>query len=337
MADKQKRAKVGGLNKRPAHRPPAGDGVSDDDFVAAWFAAGCSATKTSEALGIQVRGLYKRRARMQAKGIDLPGISLNPGYSRAKWHTPRNIDVHVAPGVVLIGSDAHVWPGDPSPTWRAFCEVAHMLKPAVIVLNGDMIDGASISRHARSPGGAPTLSDEITALREWLAMLPSGSEQYWTLGNHDARVDNYLAANAPELQDYTGSLTDRFSDWAFAWQITINDIVAIRHRFRSGIHAGWNNALHAGISTVTGHTHQLDCKPVVDLRGTRYGIECGTLTDPSGPQFQYHEGAPSRARPGFVVLTFGEDGVLRPPEIAEWMGGVIWFRGAQWGQPLSKA
>jgi predicted MPP superfamily phosphohydrolase len=316
--------------KRPAHRPPAGEGITDKEFVDAWFTAECNATKASVLLNIEVRSLYKRRAKMQAKGIDLPSFSQNPGYSRAKWHISRNIDVHIDDGVVLIGSDAHVWPGEPSPAWKAFCEVAHAIKPEIIVLNGDMIDGARISRHDRSPGNTPSLAEEIKAVREWIAMLPTGCEQYWTMGNHDARVDNYLAVNAPEMLDYTGSLTDRFSDWAFSWQLTINDTVAIRHRFRSGVHAAWNNALYAGISTVTGHTHQLDCKSVVDLRGTRYGIECGMLNDPYGPQFQYHEGAPSRARSGFAVLTFS-DGTLRPPELAEWTGGAIWFRGTKWG------
>jgi predicted MPP superfamily phosphohydrolase len=325
------------MSRRPAHRPPAGEGNSDEQIISAWFAGECSAVKAAAILNMEVRSLYKRRAAMQAKGIDLPSFSQNPGYSRAKWHVPRNIDVHLDSGVVLIGSDAHVWPGAPSPTWRAFCEVAHALKPAIIVLNGDMIDGARISRHARSPGYTPPLSEEIQAVREWLAMLPAGGERYWTMGNHDARVDNYLASNAPEMQDFAGSLTDRFSDWSFSWQVTINEVVAVRHRFRSGVHAAWNNALFAGISTVTGHTHQLDCKSVVDLRGTRYGIECGTLTDPSGPQFQYHEGAPSRARSGFVVLTFDEDSALQPPEIAEWKNGFLWFRGAKWGQLLSKA
>ncbi len=145
------------------------------------------------------------------------------------------------------------------------------------------------------------------------------------MGNHDQRVDHYLANNAPELDDYAGRISDRFPTWEFCWAVNING-VEIRHRFRSGIHAGWNNALHSGVTTITGHTHQLQVTAVRNRNGTHWGIEDGMLGDPSHKCFEYGEGTPSRAQPGFLVLSF-IDGVLMPPEMCELINGEPVFRG----------
>jgi predicted phosphodiesterase len=228
---------------------------------------------------------------------------------------------------VLIGGDAHIWNKEPSLMWRAFCKVAKSVKPDAIILNGDILDGAKVSRHKSLLGSrAPKISDEIDAAREWIRMLPKVQTQIWTIGNHDQRVDNYLANQAPEMEDYAGRLSDRFPDWQFGYCADING-VEVRHRFRNGIHAGWNNALHGGVTMVTSHTHQLQVTAVRNRKGSHYGIECGMLGDPSSAAFEYTEGAPSRVCPGFVLLSFDEDGHVMPPECAEMIRGRPSFRG----------
>jgi hypothetical protein len=44
--------------------------------------------------------------------------------------------------------------------------------------------------------------------------------------------------------------------------------------------------------------------PFQDLRGNRFGVDCGTLAEIDGPQFTYAELNPSNHRSGFAVLTF---------------------------------
>jgi hypothetical protein len=211
--------------------------------------------------------------------------------------------------------------------WKAFCKVAHEVKPSAIILNGDILDGARVSRHPKMLNvQTPKIQDEIDAAEVWLSMLPKVKNRIWTIGNHDVRVDNYLANNAPELEEYAGRLSDRFPKWQFTYSATICD-VEVRHRFRSGIHTGWNNALHSGVSMVTSHTHQLQVTAVRNRNGTHWGIECGMLADPLSRAFEYTEGAPSRAQPGFAVLSFDKDGYLLPPEMCESLRGHPVFRG----------
>jgi len=195
-------------------------------------------------------------------------------------------------------------------------------------MNGDIIDGARISRHPQIKGStAPKIHQEIETAKEWFKLLPIAKHQLWTVGNHDIRIDSYIVNNANELDGMVPTLQDHFKDWKFSYAFDVNG-TEIRHRFRGGIHAGWNNALHSGVNMVTGHTHQLQVTAMRDRKGTRWGIETGTLADPFGPQFEYSEGTPSRSQMGFVVLTFDEQGTMLPPEICEMIGGRPVFRGA---------
>lgn len=247
------------------------------------------------------------------------------------WTYPQRVITDIR-GTVLVGGDLHAWPGAPHPIWWAFCRLAYELQPAAIILNGDVIDGARVSRHPRGRTNLPTLKQEIDAAQELLSFLPAAAEQYWTLGNHDLRMAAYLANQAVDLDGLVAPLDARFPEWKFAYSVVINGHTEVRHRFRSGIHAGRNNAVVAGRNMITSHTHALEGNSVIDRNGRHFGFEIGMLADPDGPQFEYGEGAPSRHWPGFGVLTFNDEGELMPPEKCEWHNGNAIFR----GQPVSK-
>lgn len=244
-----------------------------------------------------------------------------------KWSIERMIHIDAPNTKWIVGSDLHIWEPDPPLIYKAFCAVAKKLKVDGIILNGDVIDGAKISRHpSLLHTSAPKIDKEIEYAKAWLKMLPNTKHRLWTVGNHDIRINNYIASRASDLDDYVPSLFSHFPGWDVAYAFTIND-VEIRHRFRSGLHAGYNNSMHSGITMLSGHTHQLQVTAVRDRRGTRWGIETGMLNDPNGPQFEYAEGQPSRANQGFVVISFDEDGNFMPPEICELINGRPVFRG----------
>jgi len=286
------------------------------------------------------RNLYE-----SAKSINIPYTTFQSRLYKAKEKFPDGIPEVNAPIVGkwtyirlvsivepstrwIVGSDLHVWSGDPTIIFKAFCKVARDLKVDGIVMNGDIIDGARVSRHPQIKGSAaPKIHQEIETAKEWFKLLPIAKHQLWSVGNHDIRIDSYIVNNANELEGMVPALQDHFKDWKFSYSFDVNG-TEIRHRFRGGIHAGWNNALHSGVSMVTGHTHQLQVTAMRDRKGTRWGIETGTLADPFGPQFEYSEGTPSRSQMGFVVLTFDEQGTMLPPEICEMIGGRPVFRGA---------
>lgn len=244
------------------------------------------------------------------------------------WTYPRLQIINKPNSRWIIGSDLHVWTETPPLIYQAFCKIAKQLKVTGIILNGDVIDGARISRHPNLRySKAPKIDKEIEAAKKLLKMLPNAHYRLWTIGNHDIRIDNYIAQNASEMSDFIISLQEHFPIWKLAYAFEING-VEVRHRWRGGVHTAYTNTVQSGISMVTGHTHQLQVTAMRDRNGSRYGIECGMLADPLGPQFEYTEGQPNRWQPGFVVLSFDKEGQLMPPELCEMVRGRPVFRGS---------
>jgi hypothetical protein len=103
----------------------------------------------------------------------------------------------------------------------------------------------------------------------------------------------------------------------------------IKHRYKGGAHAPFNNTITAGVSIITGHLHSQKVSPFSDYNGTRYGVDTGCLADPYHDAFQdYTEDNPKDWRSGFCVLTF-HDGCLLPPElVTKWDEHHVYFRGS---------
>jgi hypothetical protein len=177
----------------------------------------------------------------------------------------------------------------------------------------------------------PTLREELDCVRDHLDLILEAAGSDATAlrhqGNHDARFLALLAQRVPELEKMPGTTFEElFPRWEHHVSTIFNDTLFVKHRFRSGVHGAYNNTLHSGLSTVTGHTHKLGVRPLTDMRGTRYGIETGTLADCWGPQFRYAEQNVRDWRMGFAVITV--DGQRVIPEIVEVAeDGKAWFRG----------
>lgn len=305
--------------------------ISDADFIRFYQEEGPSAL--ARRLEQLPNGVYRRRRNLEEKySIRLNGPEDNPKAHPIKEH-PARLELALAGGVVLIGSDAHYWPGDPPLMHRAFIHFANLLKPKIIVMNGDAFDGASISCHP--PIGwthHPTVQQEIETcqdrLHEIAAAAPRGCKKIWSLGNHDSRFETRIATVAPELAKVNGtSLHDHFPVWQPCWSTWINNEVVIKHRFKGGIHATHNNAIWAGKTMITGHLHSAKVTPFTDYNGTRYGVDTGCIADTYSQAFDYAEDNPRNWRSGFAVLTFKDEGLLMPELVTAWDRDRVQFRG----------
>ena len=305
--------------------------LSEPDFIRQFESIG--PRKMARQSGLTLSGLYKRRVRIEKRlGRQLTPPP-DPRNTRRNIAHPQRIDVDIKDGVVLVGSDAHYWPGDPSIAHQAFIKFCKETNPGTVVMNGDVMDGARISRFP--PIGwetQPTVAEEIGAaqrrMREITDATPNASH-IWPLGNHDGRMETRLATVAPEFAGVHGvHLKDHFPDWEACWSVFINDDVVVKHRFKGGDHATWNNVIKAGRTMITGHLHSLQVRPFTDYNGTRWGVDTGCLADIYGKQFtDYTEDNPRNWRSGFIILTF-KDGELLDPEIVRvWDDKRVVFRG----------
>ena len=282
----------------------------------------------SRALGIP-RSTLQDRIRREDQ--------LSDGTVLAIRHHKARAELTVKDGVVVVFSDAHFWPGDESTAYLGLLKFIENFKPVAVINNGDAFDGAGVSRWPTASwqdlAHTPTVQQEIEACQSHLERVEKAARGnlIWCLGNHDARFEMRLVAAAPQYAGLHGTrLKDYFPKWQPCWSCWINDDVIVKHRFRSGVHAGHNNTVNSGKTIVTGHTHQLEVKPFSDYNGTRYGVQTGTLSDLEGPKFSYAEDNPQNHRSGFVVLTFRDYKLMQPELVAVHDEDHVDFRGRLW-------
>jgi hypothetical protein len=298
----------------------------------------------SEQTGLAVTSIYKRRRNLANKGVLLntvPSTAAAAGASECfawgaeKTHFARRRGYKVENGTVIIASDAHWLPDHRSTGLDALIEVVRMLKPELIVLNGDMLDGGTISRWDPTRG-----HHKRFGLREELDCLKANTEAIqeaagkaflaYTLGNHDLRLSRYIAVHAPEALDLPNTrLEDWIPKWPLSWTVEVNPggpgMTVIRHKNQPGmLHL---QSSRAGCHYVHGHLHKLNINRQATFQGIRYSIDTGSLADPLSDAFDYTEGNFDHQQ-GFAVLTY-RNGRLMPPDLCEIVDGVAWFRGRE--------
>ena len=312
--------------------------ATDAAFIDAWKRTGGKARETGDILGIAIRAVYDRRNRIEEKsGVMLPSAGAGNNGGRGDEGTPAynyrpRVQVDGFVGRAVIFSDCHWWPGlSDTLAYKALLEVIKETKPKLIIGNGDLLDGARISRFGRSDwSSTPKMLEELEEVQARCAAIRHayrGARLIRTIGNHDQRFDKYLAQHAGEMEGIEGfRLADHLKEWEETVSVWINGHTVVKHRWHGGIHGAWQNVLKSGVTMITGHTHTLLCRPFVDYRGRRYGIEDGTLAEPGGVQFAYAEDNPSQSCSGFASVTFGADGCVQYPQLAEVKNGVCYFR-----------
>lgn len=314
-------------------------GITDQQFIALWKDTGGRAKLVAEAMGVLIRNVYDRRGKIERRyTITLASAGDNNQPGRGDAGSTGNsylerLTIDGFTGAVVVFSDAHYHPGVGSTVaHKALVEVVRDLKPKMVVGNGDLFDGARLSRFPKNGWEEqPRVADEIDEVKERMAEIRHahrGARLLRTVGNHDIRLDRWLAMNASDFEGVQGfRLSDHLPEWQECMSVFVNSSCMIKHRFHGGAHAAWNNVVKAGTSIVTGHTHLLEVKPFGDYRGRRYGVQTGAIADPNGPAFFYAEDNPTAWCSGFAVLTFDKDGNLLPPELAEVIDGACFFRG----------
>lgn len=316
--------------------------VTDEEFIQIWNQVG-SPLEVAKKTGIDVRAVYKRRRNIEARyKIKLLSFA-NPQYNHDFYkklqqsigHARRGMDLEK--GRIIVFSDAHFWPEEYTTAYKALLETIKEFKPKVVIANGDVFDGSQASRHPRIGWQkTPSVKEELEACQEFMNEIEkvggNACEYIWTMGNHDARFETFLAASVPQYEGVHGySLKDHFPMWKPCWSYWVNEDTVIKHRFKGGFGAGRANTLNAGVNMVTGHTHQLKVEPLTDYNGTRYGVQTGTLADPNGQQFMdYTEDNPKDWRSGFVLLSWERSRLLMPELVQVCGEDELEFRGKIW-------
>ena len=284
-------------------------------------------------------GLSVSATRQRLVGADpslVMAAQLTAAVPADREHLPQSnmVDsIRIKDGVALAFSDAH-WThiGQArSIAHEALLRVARHIQPTHLLALGDLLDLARISKHPRRRRFAPpgNVGVEVACAQTHLGDLrhaAPNAECWWIKGNHDDRLETYLAGQAEGLEGFAGTtLEDNFPAWHFTHKLMINDDCEAIHVWHRGMHAARNNARESGKHFITGDTHALTAVPFTIGDRTHWGIETGMLASPEWPAFHYLNGLPVRWASGFHVLTW-RDGELLQPETVRVRGNDAFFR-----------
>jgi hypothetical protein len=325
--------------RRNSHNPI----ITEDLFITEFQTLGPRAL--ARKYGIRFNNIMTRRRYIESKlGIVIqpPQENLRNNTSEETYrqeHFPGRLNMSIQTGVVLVGGDAHYWPGRVPLMHRAFLAFIKEFRSdkvlRAVIANGDVTDFAAISRWPQVDWEKrPSVKDEIDTCVDRMGEIEEacgGVEKLWPLGNHDARFSMYVAAHADRLEGIEGvHLKDHFPLWKPCWSVEINDgfeTCVVKHTFKGGMYAPRNNVLNAGCHFVTNHLHSAKVMPITMRHHTFYGVDTGCIADIYGPQFLYCQDNPRDWRSAFAVLTFHKGKLLMPELVLAVDEKHIQFRG----------
>ena len=165
---------------------------------------------------------------------------------------------------ILFVPDCHV-PFHDTKAFDLMLRAAKSFRPHVVVVLGDFLDCYSVSQHDKNPERVGQLSSEIHAGRMALAKLKQfGSQHHYIMGNHEDRLERYLAVNAPavfSLMKVSELLRLKETGWTFTPYKRSYKLGKLHITHDTGT-AGQNAARQSmevfGGSTIIGHTHRME-------------------------------------------------------------------------------
>jgi predicted phosphodiesterase len=192
----------------------------------------------------------------------------------------------------LVLSDIHIPYHDHAALGVALA-YARDYRPTHIILNGDILDAHEVSSHPKDRHNVVTFQDEVNETRQFLRVLRQQHKKaqiYYTMGNHENRIERYLTQHAPELSSVTSLALDEL----LGMQANRITFVDSRNKVRVGpfevfhgsvIRKDSGNSVRGhmqrrGGSVAMGHTHRMAVVSKTDRHGVHWGLENGHLSEP---------------------------------------------------------
>ncbi len=213
---------------------------------------------------------------------------------------------------ILIFSDVHI-PFHAKKAWKLLLKVV-ALGWDEIVINGDFADCLSVSFHPRNPQRRYRLHLEIAAINKCLDELQAAAGDAkitYIGGNHEYRLDRYIAEKAPELYGLQGttfpdllSLDDRGIAWIpyKAPAYRVGKLSVIHDIGRAGINTARQSLVDFGGNLVVGHSHRGGAAYQGTVRGESHVcVNGGWLGDVGSVDYMHKDKATRDWQLGFTV------------------------------------
>lgn len=204
-------------------------------------------------------------------------------------------------------------------------QFARDYNPHILVYLGDTIDCYTISSYDKDPRRHLTLHDELVRTRSyfeiWRHHLPDAHMLY-TMGNHEQRLEKYLARHAPELADLPelelesllGLEELGIQSVRYGRSIDFRGFT-FTHGTAFGKDAARKQQREIGGSGISGHSHTADAYWTRDMRGEHGWYINSTLMRIDDVEPNYRHYTPDWTQ-GFTYIDFVDDMWTVTPVIA---------------------
>ncbi len=228
-------------------------------------------------------------------------------------------------GKTAVFSDIHLGIHDKAALIAAI-QYAKQDRVENIILNGDILDSAQISRHPKH-ADTPKFLNEIELAKQFLEGLRSEFKDqniYFKIGNHEDRLERYLMQNADALAGLIDfrkllKLDDLGIRFVESTQFMKVENTYIVHGHEMKVSGGVNPAraliLKAAANVVMGHVHRTSFASIKSLDGKFYkaytmGCLC-KLRQAYMPHSNSNHGFAIVQENGMVDNLFIENGVVQ--------------------------
>ena len=189
-------------------------------------------------------------------------------------------------------------------------------EPDIVVVEGDWVDNLSVSGHEQAKVRARNLKAEMTEARELLAYMFHGiKERHFVMGNHETRLDRYIAKRAPELDGLLSveEMLD-LGEWTSVTQynetLRLGKLNITHDVGKAGQNAHRSAAQSYMGSAIIGHTHRM----AYDVIGRQAGAPVvaamfGWLGDANEVEY-LHRAEAKRWPLGFGIGRMESNGVV---------------------------
>jgi len=220
----------------------------------------------------------------------------------------------------LLIPDTHV-PFEDKKAYELMLAVAVDVGLDEIVIMGDFADFYDVMSHQKDPRIRCKLEFELIRVQERLmelnALFPNTKKVY-ICGNHENRLDRYIANNAPALfgrvsiESLLGlkELGYEFVDYGpnQKYKVLGSKLYARHEPIGGGEHSAASTVKKANKSVAFGHTHRIQEFQFRDMDGDMHrGINLGCLVDMNHPVFNYVKSHVQWCH-GFGIVNVLEDG-----------------------------
>lgn len=194
---------------------------------------------------------------------------------------------------------------------ETFFAAVEKVRPDVVVLLGDQVDCFTLSTFDKSPDRLHSFSDEIRVTNSLLDRLEAyGCKVHFIEGNHEFRLQRYMARKAPELWGLVGmpellKLEQRGWTWhKYRGEALRIGKMSFKHDVgKCGKYAAFHSLEQYGGNITFGHTHRGGTVYQGTSKGSqRVALNTGWLGDVEAVDYQHIEIARTYYQHGFGLV-----------------------------------